>query len=60
MVFSASRGGAPQLVQRDLGTGADRDLSGPEAGFVIAIVPEVVAREQALTAILNWQAEIRR
>ena len=26
----------------------------------LAIVPERVAREQPLTAILNWQAEIKR
>jgi hypothetical protein len=26
----------------------------------IAIVPEVVSSEQPLTAVLNWQSEIRR
>ena len=26
----------------------------------IAIVPDVLAREQPLTAVLNWQSEIRR
>jgi eukaryotic-like serine/threonine-protein kinase len=35
VVFSASRGGPPQLIQRDLVTGADRELL-PRSGFVVA------------------------
>jgi Tol biopolymer transport system component len=35
MVFSASRGGAPQLVQRDLITGTERELL-PEDAFALA------------------------
>jgi Tol biopolymer transport system component len=35
VVFSSSRGGPPHLFQRDLVTGADRDLL-PQAGFVTA------------------------
>jgi Tol biopolymer transport system component len=32
----------------------------PDGGNLIAVVSDVLAQEQPLTAVLNWQAEIRR
>jgi hypothetical protein len=38
---------------------SDFAVSGDGQTF-FAIVPELLAREQPLTAVLNWQSEIRR
>ena len=37
----------------------DYDVSSADGTFV-AIVPQIVAREQPVTVVLNWKEEIRK
>jgi hypothetical protein len=51
--------GTPRTVLTMERRWIDYDVSSVDGTFV-AVVPQVVAREQPVTAVLNWTEEIRR
>ncbi|HET9369195.1 MAG TPA: protein kinase [Vicinamibacterales bacterium] len=51
--------GSPRTLFTPAKRWSDYDISSAD-GTIIAIVPQIVAREQPITVVLNWQEEIRK